>query len=171
MNRRPIQASIRTHAGDGDEPSLSRQLRDARSQWASGVAIVAVNDEGDLEAITVTAFNVVSLDPPLVLVCVDEQAAILPMLLELQRFTVNVLPEAAQRTASTVANRMPLRDLPFAQEGDPTLDGALVSLVCRLQDAHPGGDHRILVGAVEQVLFGPDAPPLLYFGRDYRRLQ
>ena len=150
---------------------LVKQLREARSLWASGVAVVAVNDEGDREAITVTAFNVVSLDPPLVLVCVDEHAAILPMLLELRRFTVNVLPEAAQRTASTVANRMPLRDLPFAPDGDPLLAGALVALVCRLQDAHPGGDHRILVGEVERIEFGRDAPPLLYFGRDYRELR
>lgn len=171
MNRRPIQATIRTHAEDDDAHGLPRQLRDARSQWASGVAILAVSDEGDLEAITVSAFNVVSLDPPLVLVCVDEQAAILPMLLELERFVVNVLAETAQRTASTVASRMPLRDLPFAPEGDPLLEGALVSLVCRLHAAHPGGDHRILVGEVERIEPGPDALPLLYFGREYRGLR
>ena len=169
MSRRPIQATIRT--GAPETASIAEQLRDVRSLWASGVAIVAVSDEGDLEAITVTAFNVVSLDPPLVLACLDEQSAILPMLLDQERFTVNVLPEDAQRTASMVANRMPLRDLPFAREGDPLLEGALVALVCRLWNAYAGGDHRIVVGEVERIEFGATTAPLLYFNREYQGLR
>lgn len=173
MNRRPVQATIRTRTSElaTDAESMSQQLREVRSYWASGVAILAVSDGDDLEAITVTAFNTVSLDPPLVLACLDEQSAILPMLLEEGRFTVNVLPEDAQRTASMVAGRMPLREMPFAREGDPLLQGALVSLVCRLWSAYPGGDHRIVVGEVERIELGVDAPPLLYFGRGYRRLR
>ncbi len=150
---------------------MSQQLRDVRSLWASGVAILAVSDGDDLEAVTVTAFNTVSLDPPLVLACLDEQSAILPMLLDERRFTVNVLPEDAQRTASMVAGRMPLHDLPFAQEGDPLLEGALVSLVCRLWNVYPGGDHRIVVGEVERIELGATVAPLLYFGREYRGLR
>lgn len=173
MKRRPIHATIRTRANEPatEAESMSRQLREVRSQWASGVGILAVSDGEDLEAITVTAFNTVSLDPPLVLVCVDEQSAILPMLLEERRFTVNVLPEDAQRTASMIASRMPLHEMPFAREGDPLLEGALLSLVCRLWSAYPGGDHRIIVGEVERIDPGANAAPLLYFEREYRGLR
>jgi flavin reductase (NADH) len=163
MNRRPIETTIRTHASEPatEAESISRQLREVRSQWASGVAILAVSDGEDLEAITVTAFNTVSLDPPLVLACLDEQSAILPMLLEEGRFTVNVLPENAQRTASMVAGRMPLRDLPLARDGDPLLEGALVSLVCRLWSAYPGGDHRIVVGGADRARSERGTPAVL----------
>jgi flavin reductase (NADH) len=50
------------------------------------------------------------------------------------------------------------------------LRGALATLVCSLWAAHPGGDHRIVVGRVERVVFGPDTPPLLYHRRSYRPL-
>ena len=173
MKQRPIQATIRTHAGEpaSRSESMSQQLREVRSLWASGVAILAVSDGEDLEAITVTAFNTVSLEPLLVLVCVDEQSAILPMLLEERRFTVSILPENAQRTASMIANRMPLRDLPFAREGDPLLEGSLVALVCRAWNDYPGGDHRIIVGEVERIEQGVNTSPLLYFGREYGGLR
>ncbi len=173
MNRRPVQATIHTRASEPatDAEAMSQQLREVRSYWASGVAILAVSDGEDLEAITVTAFNTVSLDPPLVLACLDEQSAILPMLLEERRLTVNVMPEDAQRTASMVAGRMPLRGVPFARDGDPLLEGALVSLVCRLWSAYPGGDHRIVVGEVERIELGANAAPLLYFNREYRALR
>ncbi|MBV9772917.1 MAG: flavin reductase [Gemmatimonadetes bacterium] len=150
---------------------MKRDFREALSYWASGVAVLAVSDGDEVEAITVSAFASVSVDPPLVLACVANQSAILPTLLDQRRFTVSLLAEDAQRAASAVAQRLPLDELRFAAEGDPVLEGAPVSLVCRLHAEHPGGDHRILVGEVERVELGRDAPPLLYFRRGYARLQ
>lgn len=169
--RRPIQSTIRTHGedGEGGEGPSPETLREAYAHWASGVAVLAVRSGGILDAMTVTAFTPVSVEPPLVLVCVHEHAQPLSLIQDERRFTVNVLPADAKRTASMVADRFLLSRLPFAPEGDPVLDGALVSFVCRLHAEHPGGDHRILVGEVERVTFGAVQPPLLYYLRDYRR--
>jgi flavin reductase (DIM6/NTAB) family NADH-FMN oxidoreductase RutF len=173
MSRRPIQPTIRTHANKAapEEGLGSDTVREALSYWASGVAILAVSDGDEIDAITVSAFSAVSLDPPLVLVCVNEQSSILPMLLEESRFTVNVLTEDMQRTGSAVAQRLPSSLAGFRTEGDPVLEGSLVSFVCRLWEAYPGGDHRIVVGEVERVELGPDAQPLLYFRRMYRGMR
>ena len=170
MNRRPIQASIR---GTGTEESAERDaLLDAYARWAAGVALLVVRDEdGDVEAITVSAFTPVSADPPLVLVCVGTHAGILPMIQETGRFTLNVLAEDDRRAAAAGAQRMPPDPQRLAADGDPLLRGALASLVCTFQDEHPGGDHAIVVGRVERVVVEGDAPPLIHYARGYRGLR
>ncbi|HEX6042243.1 flavin reductase family protein [Longimicrobium sp.] len=168
---RPIQASIRM--GGADEPSggvTAAAYREAMAHWASGVAVVAAGQGGDVEAVTATAFTPVSADPPLVLACLGNDAAVLYVVEEEGRFTVNLLGEDDRRTASAYAQKMALEPSPFPAEGDPVLAGALVSLVCRLRETHPGGDHRIVIGEVERVVLGAERDPLLYFARAYRRL-
>jgi flavin reductase (NADH) len=172
VRRRPILPTIRTHGGEPDpEEALRQELREALSYWASGVAVLAVSDGEEIDAITVSAFSAVSLDPPLVLACVAEQSSTIPLLLEARRFTVNLLAEDQQATASDVAQRLPRGLQGIRTDGDPVLDGALASFVCRLREAHAGGDHRILVGEVERVELGRAAAPLLFFGREYRALR
>jgi flavin reductase (NADH) len=168
---RPIQASIRTRDDDpGREGEVSAaEFREAMAFWASGVAVLAARDGDDVEAITVVAFSPLSADPPLVLVCVGNDAAVLYVIEEARRFTVNVLAAGDQRAASAFAQRMPPEPSRF-EDGDPTLRGALVSLVCALTETHAGGDHRIVIGQVERVVTGTDADPLLYFNREYRTL-
>ncbi|HEU0076649.1 MAG TPA: flavin reductase family protein [Longimicrobiaceae bacterium] len=168
MSRRPIQATIRTGPDDPDGEGVGPRLREALSQWASGVAVLAASDGEDVEAITVTAFSAVSMDPPLVLVCVGLNSAVLPTLLEERRFTVGFLAADDRRVASYVAQRLPLDRPLFADPADPVMPGALATLVCRLWEDYPGGDHRILVGEVERVELGREAEPLLYFRREYR---
>lgn len=172
MTHRPIQPTIRTGVQEPglEADTLRDQLREALSWWASGVAVLAVSDGEEVEAITVTAFSAVSLDPPLVLVCVNEQSASLPMLLEERSFTVSFLAEDDRRTAAAFAQRLPMAESRFPAEGPPMLSGSLVSVSCRLWQAYPGGDHRILVGEVQQIRFDRDAGPLLYFRREYHRV-
>ncbi len=170
---RPIQASIRTRA---DDPSPSEGVtaaafREALAAWASGVAVVAASDGGDVEALTATAFTPLSADPPLVLVCLGNDAALLYVIEDAGRFTVNLLGHDDRRAASAFAQRMTLEPGRWTLDPDPALAGALVSLVCRLRETHPGGDHRIVVGEVERVVLGDaDADPLLFFRREYRTL-
>lgn len=163
---RPIQPGIRTPGDPGPDEAL---LREAWAHWATGVSILAVRDGDDVDALTVSAFVPLSLRPPLVLVSLGNDASVLTTLLEVGRFTVNVLPAGAERQAGLAASRSPLGELPFSA-GDPVLEGALVSLVCRHTEDHAGGDHRIVIGAVEAVRLGPEAGPLLYFRREYRAL-
>ncbi len=169
MPRRPIQPGIDA-GGEQDEPSRgvsAEALREAFSHWATGVALVAARDGPSLEAITVTAVLPLSVDPPLLLCCLHEQASVLPMIQETGRFTVSVLSEDQRRTANIAADRVLVRTLPFEKEGDPVLAGAIVAFVCRLRDDHPGGDHRVITGEVERLVLGPDTDPLLYYRREY----
>jgi flavin reductase (NADH) len=167
---RPIQATIRTR---DDEPGggavTAAEFREAVAQWASGVAVLAARDEDEVEAITLTAFAPLSATPPLVLACVGNDAAVLYVLEDAGRFTVNLLAADDRRAASAFAQRMPIEPARF-EDGDPVLKGALVSLVCRVAETHAGGDHRIVVGQVERVVTGDAADPLLYYHREYRAL-
>lgn len=163
---RPIQPGIRTGDDAGPDEAL---LREAWAHWATGVSILAVRDGEDVDALTVSAFVPLSLRPPLVLVSLGNDASALTTLLDVGRFTLNVLPAGAERQAGLAASRGPQDELRFA-EGDPVLEGALVSIVCRHAADHPGGDHRIVVGEVERVALGSEAEPLVHYRREYRRL-
>jgi flavin reductase (NADH) len=169
---RPIQASIRTH---GDEPGgegkvTAAEFREAVAYWAAGVAVLAASDGDEVEAITATAVTPLSADPPLVLACVGNDAAVLYVMEDARRFTLNLLSADDRRAASAFAQRMVPEPSPFEPGADPVLRGALVSLVCRLWETYPGGDHRIVVGQVERIVLGEHDEPLLYYRREYRTL-
>lgn len=170
MSPRPIQPTIHTRANEPDDDAALREaFRDALSRWASGVAVVAVREDDEVVAMTVSAFASVSMYPPLVLVCIDEHGHILPSLLAVGRFTVNLLAEAQKRLAAEFAEKLPSANDPFTGD-DPVLHGSLSALVCTVWEAYPGGDHRIVVGRVERVVPGDDEVPLLYHRRRYRGL-
>lgn len=171
---RPIQPTIRTHADDAEADGgvTPQEFREALAHWATGVAVLAVREDADIEAVTVTAVSSVSADPPLVLACVGNDAAALYMIEETRRFTLNLLSADDRRAASNFAQRLPPEPGRFPDDGDPVLRGALVSLVCRLWETYPGGDHRIVVGQVERIVLGDaDPDPLLYYRREYRTLE
>lgn len=170
MTPRPIIAGISTAPdGEAGEAGLADAFRHAMSRWPSGVSVLAVRDEDEVVGLTVSAFTSVSLEPPLVLVCVGEQSAVLPYLLEQRRYTVNLLGESGRAAASRFSQQMPDEPSLF-EPGDPVLRGSVASFVCALEAVHPGGDHRIVVGRVERVVLGPDEPPLVHHAREYRSL-
>jgi flavin reductase (NADH) len=171
-NRRPIQPTIRSHGADTNSASNTEdQFREALACWASGVAILAASDGEEVDALTVSAFSALSADPPLVMVSVGEQASILPMLLEQQRFTISILAAGQRATAGAIAQRLPGSEEVFDSLEDPAVKGALVVLDCALWNAYEGGDHRIVVGRVERISFGEAMDPLLYYRREYRELR
>ena len=166
MTRRPISPGFDLGTRDPRD-TIRDQLREAMSRWASGVGVVAVRDDDEIIAITVTSITSLSLDPALVLVSIGENTGILPSLLEVGRFTVCALGEGQKAAAVHLSDSFPLaRDL-FPTDGDPLVRGALWGLVCTLWQAYPGGDHRIVVGAVERVEMGADTGPLVYYRREY----
>src|SRR5690606_34310895 len=105
----------------------------------------AVSDGEEIDAITVSAFSALSLQPPLILAGIAEQASILPMLREEGRFTVSILAQDQQAIAGAVAQRLPGSDRIFAGLEDPSVPESLVVLRCSLWNDYAGGDHRIIV--------------------------
>jgi flavin reductase (DIM6/NTAB) family NADH-FMN oxidoreductase RutF len=149
------------------------EFRSALGRFASGVTVVtARRRDGELLGITVSAFTSVSLDPPLVLVCIDKRASLHDHLAEGASFAVNILSQdqelMSRRFASKDENRFngtAYRD----SDGVPILDGALATLKCRVVHSYPGGDHTIIVGEVESTAI-EDGKPLAYFRGGYVQL-
>ena len=171
MPEQPIQSTISFGNVTPDNP-LGLQLRDAMSYWPSGVAVLAVRYRSRIEAITLSSFVSVSLEPPLVLASIGASAPITPALNAAARFTVSILAGDQARAASYVADRFPNIAALFNDDADdPLLADAVASIICTTSATHPAGDHLLYVGAVERVFLGREAPPLLYHRRKYRRLE
>ncbi|PKB14341.1 flavin reductase (DIM6/NTAB) family NADH-FMN oxidoreductase RutF [Novosphingobium kunmingense] len=155
--------------------SDARTLRDAMGCFATGVTIVTACDaQGTPIGLTANSFTSVSLDPPLLLVCIANTAGTAPILREASHFGVNVLQTSQQPASNRFAgkgeDRFAATPWTPGETGVPLLDGSLVSFECRRHAVHDGGDHFILVGKVVRAAFEPRRDPLLYFRGKYRRL-
>ncbi|MBI4590317.1 MAG: flavin reductase family protein [Candidatus Rokubacteria bacterium] len=150
------------------------EFRHVLSHFASGVTVVTTWDaEGRPTGLTVSAFTSVSLEPPLVLVCVDHKAQSYPALRASSRFAVNILAAehraVSERFATTNADKFAAVTYQPGPLGLPLLPEALAHLECRTVSAYPGGDHTIFVGEVESAQ-ARQGNPLLYFRGSYSRL-
>jgi flavin reductase (DIM6/NTAB) family NADH-FMN oxidoreductase RutF len=162
-----------------DTPSTLTQaeFRKALGCFATGVTVITVDREGEVHGMTANAFTSVSLDPMLVLVCVDHRARTHAHLHAKKRFGINVLCES-QRTISEYYARA-AETHQHAEEagarfdrtrhGTPVLRGALAYLECRLQSAHEAGDHTIFIAEVEDATVG-EGNPLLFFRGKYQEI-
>lgn len=150
-----------------------KSFRQAMGSFASGVTVVTTEHEGQRYGMTVASFASLSLNPPLVLVCIEKRVASHDAIQAAGHFGVNIL-SAEQREVSTVfASRVDDRFAGLAvskgELGDPLLDGSLVTIECRLADSLPGGDHTIFVGEVVSATVREGAP-LVYFRSAYREM-
>ncbi len=153
----------------------SRTLRDALGCFATGVTVVTCLDEGECPAgLTVNSFTSVSLDPPLLLVCVHKMAAAADPLTTATHFAINVLQTGQQPASITFSTRVEDRfgNMPWScgEAGAPILRDSLCVFECERFAVYDGGDHHILVGQVVKASFDGGLDPLLYFRGRYRRL-
>ena len=149
-------------------------FRRALAQFAAGVTVVTTRDgQGRSLGLTVTAFSSVSLEPPLVLVCVDRRSEAHAGFRHAGLFGVSILAEGqealSRRFAAGGAAKFRGLELARGATGVPLVPGALAHLECRVSASHEAGDHTIYVGEVLSVQVCPGRP-LLYHDRDYRRL-
>jgi flavin reductase (DIM6/NTAB) family NADH-FMN oxidoreductase RutF len=154
-------------------------FRRALGCFATGVTVITVDYEGQVQGMTANAFASVSLDPPLVLVCVDQRARTHTHLHAKKRFGVNVLAENQQTISEYYARaaqdhghaeRDAAARFDRTPHGTPVLNGALAYLECRLHTAQDAGDHTIFIAEVEQVVVR-DGDPLLYYRGEYRSIE
>jgi flavin reductase (DIM6/NTAB) family NADH-FMN oxidoreductase RutF len=154
------------------DPSEFRRIM---GHWVSGVAIVASRKPGGEPCgLTATAVTSLSLDPPLVLVCIDRAADSNECIRRAGVFTVNVLDGdselLARRFASSeLADKFGLIPHRSAPSGAPVLEAALAWVDCELVETVPGGDHMIFIGRV-QAGDGRPGAPLLHHRGTYARL-
>ncbi len=153
-------------------PISSDEFRSTLSRFACGVTVVTTkNGAGELFGITVSAFSSVSLDPPLVLICVDRSAASHDPLIESGIFAVNLLnaeqSAISERFASPIEEKFNGVDFTLGEFGLPLFSGCLANLECRVRNTADGGDHTIFIAEVQTAVIS-DGDPLLYFRGDYR---
>jgi flavin reductase (DIM6/NTAB) family NADH-FMN oxidoreductase RutF len=147
------------------------QFKRLLGSFPSGVTVITTQDAaGQPKGMTASAFSSVSLNPPLVLVCIDYKADSYPALQATGRFAVNILREGQRelsgRFASKGVDRFNGLQVRTGTTGVPLLEGALCALECRVVAEHPAGDHAIFVGEVEDGCLTPETP-LLYFRGQY----
>jgi flavin reductase (DIM6/NTAB) family NADH-FMN oxidoreductase RutF len=156
----------------------AREFRNALGQFATGVTVVTVEREpGSVFGMTANAFASVSLNPMLILVCVEERAKILPHLHKRQKFGISILKQGQQAVSeyfaqaeqnSEAEHRLALR-YRWTPEGVPVLEDTVVQLSCSVVSSHVAGDHTIIVGKVEDAeIHGGE--PLLFFRGEYRHI-
>jgi flavin reductase (DIM6/NTAB) family NADH-FMN oxidoreductase RutF len=150
-------------------------FRSVLGRFASGVTVVTVRNGDTDHGMTASAFCSLSLDPPLVLVCIDRTTRMHELLQHVEHFAVSLLASDQEMISRRFAE--PPDDTRFdglgftrAASGAPLLTDALAHLECVLEDRYSGGDHSIIVGRVVGAAAG-DARPLLYYRGGYAELE
>lgn len=152
-----------------------REFCRACGQFATGVTVAAVLDAAaDPHGMTVNSFTSVSLDPPLVLICVGHAASILEHFRSSAFFGVSVLNENQEHLSRRFAERGRDRfgEIPWCpgQTGVPLIPDAVAAIECRLVRTETAGDHDILIAEVVRTEIR-GGRPLVYFDGGYRRLE
>jgi flavin reductase (DIM6/NTAB) family NADH-FMN oxidoreductase RutF len=145
--------------------------------FATGVTVITVEQNGEVHGMTANAFSSVSLDPFLVLVCVDHRARTHAHLHARKRFGINVLRSDQQAISEYYARSTESHQhatevgasFQSTTHGTPVLGGALAYLECRLHSTQPAGDHTIFIAEVEDVVVH-EGEPLIFFRGRYRTI-
>jgi flavin reductase (DIM6/NTAB) family NADH-FMN oxidoreductase RutF len=154
----------------------SKDFRSTVGAFATGVTVVTTRGEEQAYGMTANAFSSVSLDPPLVLVCVISPSEGRDHIKSNGCFAVNILAEEQEPISRYFASR----DRPRGRDafsdvshrigtsGSPILDGVIGYLDCRLHAEHDAGDHQIFIGEVLELGSEADGRPLVFHGGRYR---
>ncbi len=153
----------------------ARAFRRALGHFATGIAIVTARGaEGDVIGMTMTSFNSVSLDPPLVLFSIARSAYSLPAMLNAQSYGINLLDSNQQHLSDKFARASSDKwvgvDHAVGQHGAPLIEGALAHFECAPHAHHEGGDHIIFLARVLRFSIAGEGDPLIFFRGGYHRL-
>ena len=151
-------------------------FRDVLSRWATGITVVTCHGARGVHGMTASAFCPVSMEPPLILVCVDRRRYTHALIEEQGAFGISLLSTEMQEVSDRCAGFTGeeghwLNDLGWRVEVTvaPILNESLSWLDCSLWRSHDGGDHTIYVGEIRTGGCS-EGEPLLWYRRGYRRL-
>ncbi len=152
----------------------ANDFRKALGLFPTGVAIISARTpDGELLGMTVSSFNSVSLEPPLVLFSVARSAASFALWEEIERYGVSVLARSqddlSSRFSRSQGEKWALVRPQFGEHGVPLIPGALAAFECERYAVHDGGDHAIFVGRVLSIraVAAATAEPLVFYGGRY----
>lgn len=157
-------------------PVNADDFKKALQQWASGVTVVTTQSEKfGVQGMTVTAFSSVSVNPPQILVCINDSADTGAGIEESRCFAVNVLNSEQQDISNQFAGGSSQKERFENTSWEPGITGApilldsIMSLDCKVVDKVRAGTHWIIIGEVQDTICRP-GNPLLYYCGNYRQL-
>lgn len=152
-------------------------FRRAMGRFATGVTVITTQYEGEMHGMTANAVTSLSLDPMLLLVCVDKKADSHDILSKAGVFAVNILSEGQSDLSNRFARKEfdgahNMDDVPhtLAPSGAPVIEGAIAYVDCKTVMEHHGGDHTIFIGEVLDAGEMNGDRPLLFYGGKYGRI-
>ncbi len=158
--------------------ALIDQFKETLGSWASGVSVVTTREGDLLYGLTVSSFASVSLDPPLISVCISNGNRAAGMIESSGWFAVTVLADEQEDASNYFARRgrEPTEafveiDGAWTESGLPIVKDAAAWVVCDVHQAVEAGDHTLFIGAVKDAGADAERKPLLYWRRGYRRLE
>ena len=154
-----------------------RAFRDTLGRMPTGVTVITTTaQDGEMHGVTIGSFSSLSLEPPLVLFCLDKDANCRQAFLDSTHFAVNVLAEDQSGLSSVFATKnapRPWDELDFSigeASGAPLMAGAVAQIECTTESVHDGGDHDIVIGRAKTLASSEAVRPLIFFAGGYRRL-
>ena len=153
--------------------SRERSLRAVLGSFATGVTVLTCRlSDGRRHGVTANSFTSVSLDPPLVLVCLSRTGRSGRAIVEAGVFAINVL-HTGQRAAaddfSTVTKNRPVEEWSRTETGVPILRKSLATIECAVRDVIEVGDHDVIIGSIRSTEMADSAlGPLVYYRGQYR---
>jgi flavin reductase (DIM6/NTAB) family NADH-FMN oxidoreductase RutF len=149
-------------------------FREAIAHFATGVTVITTLHEGRPAGMTASAVASLSLDPVLLLVCINNRLPTHEAIEASRRFVVNVLGEGQEEVAMRFARPAPdkFAGVPLIRDRElPVLEQAIAHFVCDLHERFPGGDHSIFTGLVRECAATPGKRPLLYFRSGFESIR
>jgi flavin reductase (DIM6/NTAB) family NADH-FMN oxidoreductase RutF len=153
----------------------ARELRNALGRFATGVCLITtISDTGRALGMTANSFSSVSLDPPLLLWCLQNNSDVYDVFANPAYFAVNILSTEQQAHSNQYAKKgqheLDSAHYRLGKYGSPVIRNALVTFECELEVAHEGGDHLIILGRVKEMHQRSTGEPLLFYSGGYHEL-
>ncbi|WP_128377275.1 flavin reductase family protein [Streptomyces cavernae] len=178
----PALPGLAALSGPADTPTAvcprpsAQEFRDVLAHLPAGVSVITTDGPLGPAGMTASAVCSLSMDPPLVLVCLANRSRTLARLLDHGTFAVNVLRQDQEHIARKFAdpdtgghNRFAAAAHRHEADGALILDDALAWLSCRVEETHPGGDHMIVTGRI-RALGHTHSRPLIWYARRFNSL-
>ncbi|MCF8474641.1 MAG: flavin reductase family protein [Emcibacter sp.] len=155
------------------EDNLQEQMKQAMRRLGASVTVVTSHDGEERYAMTATAVTSLSLDPPSLLICVNQETGLHRALTLGHGYCVNILYSDQKNISENCAwkekgeNRFKSGDWQTDENNIPYLANAQASIFCDLDDSHSYGSHSIFIGKVKKVIVREDISPLMFLAGDY----
>ena len=147
-----------------------QKFKELMKRFATGVTLITFKHQDSFGGLTVSSFCSLSMNPPLILICIDKKIVSHETLMLIKRFGVNICNSKQGKLAWDFANSNIDKDElikslshTLTDEGTPLLNDSLATMECKITENYDGGDHTIFIGEVENGRFDEKGEPLVYY--------